>query len=311
MADRLRGRDFISIHDYSSEELQLIFDLTRTLKAEERIGIRKPILKDKNLAMIFQKSSTRTRVSFEIGMNQMGGKALFLSNNDIQLNRGETVADTAKVLSRYVDGIMARVFDHQDILDLAEHSAVPVINGLSDFLHPCQAVADFYTMLEKRDQLKGLHLVYIGDSNNVSNSLMMAAAKTGVHITICSPRGHQPSEKIMKWFEEDSKYSGSTFYITSDPQEAVRKADFIYTDVWASMGQEKEAEERKKLFTPYQLNGNLMSKAPPHALVLHCLPAHRGEEITDEVIDSHQSVVFDEAENRLHVQKAIMALLMI
>ncbi len=310
MAESLRGRHFVSIHDYSSEEIQLIFDLTRTLKAEERIGIRKPILKDKNLAMIFQKSSTRTRVSFEIGMNQMGGKALFLSNNDIQLNRGETIADTARVLSRYVDGIMARVFDHQDILDLAEHSTVPVINGLSDFLHPCQAVADFYTMLEKRDQLKGLHLVYIGDSNNVSNSLMMAAAKTGVHITICSPGGHQPCEKIMKWFEDDSRSTGSTFYITSDPTEAVKRADFIYTDVWASMGQEKEAEERKNLFAPYQLNKDLMSKAPPHALVLHCLPAHRGEEITDEVIDSHQSIVFDEAENRLHVQKAIMALLM-
>ncbi len=310
MAESLRGRHFVSIHDYSSEEIQLIFDLMRTLKAEERIGIRKPILKDKNLAMIFQKSSTRTRVSFEIGMNQMGGKALFLSNNDIQLNRGETIADTARVLSRYVDGIMARVFDHQDILDLAEHSTVPVINGLSDFLHPCQAVADFYTMLEKRDQLKGLHLVYIGDSNNVSNSLMMAAAKTGVHITICSPGGHQPCEKIMKWFEDDSRSTGSTFYITSDPTEAVKRADFIYTDVWASMGQEKEAEERKNLFAPYQLNKDLMSKAPPHALVLHCLPAHRGEEITDEVIDSHQSIVFDEAENRLHVQKAIMALLM-
>ncbi len=310
MSMSLKGRDFVSIHDYSTEELQLIFDTTKILKIEERMGIRRPILKDKNLAMIFQKSSTRTRVSFEIGMNQMGGKALFLSNNDIQLNRGETIADTARVLCRYVDGIMARVFSHQDIVDLAKYSSVPVINGLSDFLHPCQAVADFYTMYEKRGFLKGLRLVYIGDSNNVSNSLMLASAKTGVHMTICSPRGHEPSNTISEWYQNDAKASGSTFHLTSDPVEAVKEADFIYTDVWASMGQEKEAEERKAIFTPYQVNAALMSKAPSHALVLHCLPAHRGEEITDEVVDSDQSVVFDEAENRLHAQKAIMALLM-
>ena len=235
MSGSLKGRDFVSIHDYTSEEIQLIFDVTRILKAEERMGIRKPILKDKNLAMIFQKSSTRTRVSFEIGMNQMGGKALFLSSNDIQLNRGETIADTASVLSRYVDGIMARVFEHQNILDLAKFSNVPVINGLSDFLHPCQAMADFYTMLEKRGFLKGLHLVYIGDSNNVSNSLMMAAAKTGVNLTICSPGGHEPSQQIMDWYHMDSIDTGSSFTLKSDPIESVRTADFIYTDVWASM----------------------------------------------------------------------------
>ena len=240
----------------------------------------------------------------------MGGKALFLSNNDIQLNRGETIGDTASVLCRYVDGIMARVFKHQDILDLAKYSSVPVINGLSDFLHPCQAVADFYTMYEKRGFLKGLRLVYIGDSNNVSNSLMMASAKTGVHMTICSPRGYEPNVDIMNWYNQDAPATGSTFKLTSDPVEAVRDADFIYTDVWASMGQEKEAEERKAIFAPYQVNAQLMSKAPKQAMVLHCLPAHRGEEITDEVVDSVQSVVFDEAENRLHAQKAIMALLM-
>lgn len=310
MSKSLKGRDFVSIHDFSCEEIQLIFDTTKILKIEERMGIRRHILKDKNLAMIFQKSSTRTRVSFEIGMNQMGGNALFLSNNDIQLNRGETIGDTASVLCRYVDGIMARVFKHQDILDLAKYSSVPVINGLSDFLHPCQAVADFYTMYEKRGFLKGLRLVYIGDSNNVSNSLMMASAKTGVHMTICSPRGYEPNKEIMAWYNQDAPVTGSTFKLTSDPVEAVRDADYIYTDVWASMGQEKEAEERKKIFAPYQVNSQLMSKAPNHAMVLHCLPAHRGEEITDEVVDSVQSVVFDEAENRLHAQKAIMALLM-
>lgn len=310
MSKSLKGRDFVSIHDFSCEEIQLIFDTTKILKIEERMGIRRHILKDKNLAMIFQKSSTRTRVSFEIGMNQMGGNALFLSNNDIQLNRGETIGDTASVLCRYVDGIMARVFKHQDILDLAKYSSVPVINGLSDFLHPCQAVADFYTMYEKRGFLKGLRLVYIGDSNNVSNSLMMASAKTGVHMTICSPRGYEPNKEIMAWYNQDAPSTGSTFHFTSDPIEAVKNADYIYTDVWASMGQEAEVEKRKAIFKPYQINSELISKAPSHCLVLHCLPAHRGDEITDEIMDGPHSVVFDEAENRLHAQKAIMALLM-
>lgn len=310
MPEKLKGKDFISIHDLSVEEVQFVFDTTKLLKIEERMGIRRHILKDKNLGMIFQKSSTRTRVSFEIGMNQMGGKAIFLSSNDIQLNRGETVADTARVLSRYLDGIMARVFGHDIILELAKYSSIPVINGLSDFLHPCQAMADFYTMYEKSGKLQGLHLVYVGDSNNVSNSLMMAAAKTGVHITICSPQGFTPTETIMNWYRQDAPSTGSTFQFTSDPIEAVKHADYIYTDVWASMGQEAEAEKRKAIFKPYQINSELLSKAPSHCLVLHCLPAHRGDEITDEVMDGLHSIVFDEAENRLHAQKAIMALLM-
>jgi len=310
MPERLKGKDFISIHDLTSEEVRFVFDTTRMLKVEERMGIRRPILQDKTLGMIFQKSSTRTRVSFEIGMNQMGGKAIFLSSNDIQLNRGETVADTARVLSRYLDGIMARVFGHDIILELAKYSSVPVINGLSDFLHPCQAMADFYTMLEKCGNLQGIRLVYVGDSNNVSNSLMMAAAKTGVHITICSPQGFTPSDIIMKWYNEDAPSTGSTFHFTPDPTEAVKNADFIYTDVWASMGQEAETEKRRQIFKPYQINQALLQKAPSHCLVLHCLPAHRGDEITDEIMDGPHSIVFDEAENRLHAQKAIMALLM-
>ncbi|MDD4663122.1 MAG: ornithine carbamoyltransferase [Caldisericia bacterium] len=310
MPEKLKGKNFISIHDLTAEEVQFVFDTTKLLKIEERMGIRRPILKDKTLGMIFQKSSTRTRVSFEIGMNQMGGKAIFLSSNDIQLNRGETVADTARVLSRYLDGIMARVFGHDTILDLAKYSSVPVINGLSDFLHPCQAIADFYTMLEKNGKLQGLRLVYVGDSNNVSNSLMMAAAKTGVHITICSPQGFAPSDIIMNWYNQDAPSTGSTFHFTPDPIEAVKDADFIYTDVWASMGQEAETEKRRQIFKPYQINNTLLQNAPSHCLVLHCLPAHRGDEITDEVMDGHHSIVFDEAENRLHAQKAIMALLM-
>lgn len=310
MALRMTGKHFITIHDFTPEEIQFVFDTTKLLKVEERMGIRRPILKDKTLGMIFQKSSTRTRVSFEIGMNQMGGKAIFLSSNDIQLNRGETIADTARVLSRYVDGIMARVFGHDLIIDLAKYSSVPVINGLSDFLHPCQAMADFYTMLEKAGKLAGIKLVYIGDSNNVSNSLMMASAKTGVHMTICSPSGYEPKPEIMKWYKEDSIETGSTFKFTQDPTEAVKDADFIYTDVWASMGQEEETEKRRLIFKNYQVNGELLKKAPRHALVLHCLPAHRGDEITDEVMDGAQAIVFDEAENRLHAQKAIMALTM-
>ncbi len=305
-----QGKNFVSIHDYSVEDVQRIFDLTKMLKLEEQTNQRKPVLENKNLGMIFEKSSTRTRVSFEIGMNQMGGKAIFLSSKDIQLGRGETIPDTARVLSRYLDGIMARVFSHDTILQLAEYSTCPVINGLSDFLHPCQAVADFFTMYEKRGFLKGLHLTYIGDSNNVSNSLMMAAAKTGVDITICSPQNFTPSKQIMEWWEEDSPLTGASLEIISDPVQAVAKADFIYTDVWASMGQEQEAEERKRIFTPYQVNDELLSKAPKEALVLHCLPAHRGDEITDSVMDGPKAAVFDEAENRLHAQKAIMALLM-
>lgn len=307
---RMTGRHFITIHDFTPEEVNFVFDTAKILKVEERMGIRRPVLANKTLGMIFQKSSTRTRVSFEIGMNQMGGKAIFLSSNDIQLNRGETIADTARVLSRYLDGIMARVFGHDLILDLAKYSSVPVINGLSDFLHPCQAMADFYTMLEKSGHLKGLHLVYVGDSNNVSNSLMLAAAKTGVHITVCSPSGYEPKKEIMDWYNSDSKETGSTFKFTQDPIDAVKDADYIYTDVWASMGQEAETEKRRQIFKNYQINNTLLSKAPKHALVLHCLPAHRGDEITDEVMDGPQAAVFDEAENRLHVQKAIMALTM-
>ena len=301
-----QGRNFVSIHDYTVEDMQRIFDLCKMLKLEEQTNQRKPILKDKNLGMIFEKSSTRTRVSFEIGMNQMGGKALFLSSNDIHLGRGETIADTARVLSRYLDGIMARVFSHDTILQLAENATCPVINGLSDFLHPCQAVADFFTMFEKRGFLKGLNLTYIGDSNNVSNSLMMAAAKTGVNITISSPSGYTPNEKIMKWWKEDAPLTGAVLNIVPDPVKSVEKADFIYTDVWASMGQEDEKEQRIKDFKGFMVDGLMMCLAQKDAKFLHCLPAYRGQEVSEELLESHADIVFSEAENRLHAQKGLM-----
>jgi len=310
MAVDLKGRNLISIHDYSLEEINLIFETAKLLKTEAKMGIYRPILKNKTLAMIFQKPSTRTRVSFEIGMNQLGGKGLYLSSTELQLNRGETIGDTAKVLSRYVDGIMARVFSHSDIEGLANYGSVPVINGLSDFLHPCQALADFYTILEKKGYLKGINVTYLGDMNNVSNSLINASSKTGANITICCPSILKLNENILKWFEEDSKESGSTLKVSQDPKESVMNADIIYTDVWTSMGSEEEHDARVRLFSDYQVNSKLMSYAPSSALVMHCLPAHRGEEITDEVVDSKQSIVFDEAENRLHVQKAILSLLL-
>ena len=310
MAIDMKGKDLISIHDLSREEVEQVLDTSHILKMKHKLGEIYHPLKGKTLGMIFQKSSTRTRVSFEVGMWQLGGYALFLSANDLQLNRGETIADTARNLSRYLDGIMIRTFSHQDVIELAEHSSVPVINGLTDLLHPCQVLADLFSIMEKKNRLDGLKLAYIGDGNNMAHSLMFGGAKTGMHVVICSPSGFEPDPEITRLSRLDAAKSGATITIKDDPVEAVQNADIIYTDVWTSMGMEDEYEQRLKSFKRYQLNSDLLEKAQEDVLVMHCLPAHRGEEITDDVIDGPRSIVFDQAENRLHVQKAIMALVM-
>jgi len=303
----LAGKSLIAIHDLFLSEMDLIFDTTAKLKAA---GRPLDVLKGKTLAMIFEKSSTRTRVSFEVGMYQLGGAALFLNTDDLQLGRGETIADTARVLSRYVDGIMARTFAHQTVVDLAENATVPVINGLTDLLHPCQALADLFTIMEKKGKLAGRKLAFVGDGNNVAHSLMIACAKMGMHFTLGCPKGYEPNPAVVAQAREDAAETGSEIQILHDPVAAVADADAIYADVWTSMGQEAEKEERLAKFAPYQINGDLVSHAKADHLVMHCLPAHRGEEITDDVLDGPNSVVLDEAENRLHVQKAIMALTM-
>lgn len=310
MAVDMKGKDLISINDLTREEVNQILETTHILKMKQLLGEIYHPLKGKTLGMIFQKSSTRTRVSFEVGMWQLGGYALFLSANDLQLNRGETIADTARNLSRYLDGIMIRTFSHQDVVDLAEYSSVPVINGLTDLLHPCQVLSDLFSIKEKKQNLEGLKLAYIGDGNNMAHSIMFGGAKMGMHVVICSPSGFEPDPEITRLSRLDATKTGASINILDNPVEAVRTADVIYTDVWASMGQESEHEERLKSFSEYQVNGTLLENAKEDVLVMHCLPAHRGEEITDEVIDGPRSIVFDQAENRLHVQKAIMALVM-
>jgi ornithine carbamoyltransferase len=305
----MKQKHLLSLKDYSRADIEEIFNLAREMKSRPR-DYRKA-LDGKTLAMIFQKPSTRTRVSFEVGMYQLGGHALFLGADAIQLNRGETVPDTARVLSRFVDGIMARVFAHQDIMDLARHATVPVINGLSDLLHPCQALAAYFTLLERRGTLDGLKVAYVGDGNNVCHELMFGAVKLGMAMSVASPAGYEPKELIVKSAAREAQKSKSPLpEVMSDPREAVKGADVIYTDVWTSMGQEAESEARAQAFQGYVVDPALMSHAKPDAVFMHCLPAHRGEEVAAEVMDGPQSVVFDEAENRLHVQKALMVLLM-
>jgi len=310
MAVRLKGRSLDSLLHLTREELEHILKMSKLLKDQLLRGEEHSLLKGKTLAMIFEKPSTRTRVSFEVGMWQLGGYALYLSASDLQLGRGETIADTARVLSRYVSGIMARVFAHQTILDLIKYSRVPVINGLSDFTHPCQGLADLFTIYEKKGLLSGLKLAYVGDGNNVAHSLLYGCSKVGMTITLACPRGHEPSPKVVSEAKEEGRRSGCKVNVTNDPREAVRGADIIYTDVWASMGKEKEHEQRVKIFKSFQVNGRLVKEAKKDYLFMHCLPAHRGEEVTEEVADSKNSVIFDQAENRLHTQKALMALIM-
>jgi ornithine carbamoyltransferase len=303
-----KGRDFISLHDFSQEEIKYILEVAKSLKDDNKAGRPHPVLQGKTLGMIFTKSSTRTRVSFEVGMYQLGGHALFLSGRDIQLGRGETIADTARVLSRMVDGIMIRTYSHQEVLELAEFSTIPIINGLTDLLHPCQVLADLMTIEEHKGRLAGLKLAYIGDGNNMAHSLMFGGAKMGLQVVIASPPGYKPDDSIVALAQADAEENGGSVSVIDDPIEAAKGADVLYTDVWASMGQEAEIQERMVAFEGYQINSNVMSIADRSAIVLHCLPAHRGEEITDDVIEGVHSVVFDEAENRLHAQKAIMAL---
>jgi ornithine carbamoyltransferase len=310
MAVHMKGKSLASLDHLTREEIEQILKTSELLKLQLIRGQEHPVLKGKTLAMIFEKPSTRTRVSFEVGMWQLGGYALYLSSGDLQLGRGETIADTARTLSRYVNGIMARVFSHQTILDLIHHSKVPVINGLSDFSHPCQGLADLFTVYEKKGRLDGLKLAYVGDGNNVAHSLIDGCSKVGMNIVLACPKGYEPDSKVVAQGKKEARKNGSEVRVTDDPKEAVKGADIIYTDVWASMGKEKEHAERVRILKPYQVNSKLVKGAKEDYIFMHCLPAHRGEEVTDEVADSKNSVVFDQAENRLHTQKALMALVM-
>jgi len=300
-------KDFISIADYTREELEEILALTKELKEKTKRGEEHHLCKGKTMSMIFAKPSARTRISFETGMYQLGGYALYLSPNDIGIGKREAVKDIARVISRYNDIIMARLFDHAHMLELAEYASVPVINGLTDYNHPCQIMADIYTILEKKGNLENLKITYIGDGNNVANSWVNLASKLPMHLVICSPSGYEPDAETLTR-AHDAEIS--KIEILHDPEVAVKDADVIYTDVWASMGQEDEAEQRRKVFMPFQVNSKLISHAHDDVMVMHCLPAHRGEEITDDVLDGPHSIVFDEAENRMHVQKAIIVKLL-
>lgn len=294
--------DLISINDLTKKEIEEIFKLTDSLKKNKFSSV----LSGKTLALVFQKPSNRTRVSFEVGMYQLGGNSIYLSPDEISLGVRESIKDVAKTLSRYIDAIVLRTFEHKNILEMAEYSDKPVINGLSDFSHPCQALADIYTVKEKLNNLKGLTLAYVGDGNNVCNSLIYACSKLGLHITIAAPKGYEPDKKVLEEANCIAKKEGSTIRLFNKAAEAVKNADVIYTDVWTSMGQEKEAKERKRLFNDFQINKKLIGLAKKDCLIMHCLPAHRGQEITDEVIDGPNSVVFDQAENRMHAQKAVL-----
>ena len=298
-------KHLLKMLDLTPIEIKEILNLADQLKYENKHGIKHHRLEGQSLGMIFQKASTRTRVSFEVGMYQLGGQALFLSNRDLQIGRGEPVQDTARVLSRYLDGIMIRTFAQQEVEDLAQYGSIPIINGLTDFCHPCQVLADLLTIREYKGRLNGLKLCYIGDGNNMANSLIVGGLKTDMKVSVATPADHQPDGQVLDF----AKGYGENFELTDDILKAAEGADVLLTDVWASMGQEEEAEERKKIFAGYQINEKLLERANPGALVLHCLPAHRGEEITNEVFEAHPEI-FDEAENRLHAQKAVMVKLM-
>lgn len=303
-------QDFLAIADHSSEDLQALLDRAVALKAEWQAGGNAPILKGKVLALVFQKPSLRTRVSFDMAMRHLGGDALYLSPAEIGLGKRESIADVARVLSGYVQGIMARVFDHEHVVELAKWASIPVINGLSDYNHPCQAMADALTIQEEFGNLKGVNVTYVGDGNNVAVSLMHVCAKLGANFTIANPEGYDMPAEAIKEAKAFAAQSGSTLTFLRDPHEAVKGAQVIYTDTWTSMGQEEEAARREKVFPPYQVNAALVAEATPEVIVMHCLPAHRGQEITDEVADGPHSRLFPQAHNRLHAQKAIVAQLL-
>lgn len=310
MAVNMKGKDLISIADLTLEEIYEIFDVAKTLKQKLYTGELHKVLEGKTLGMIFTKRSTRTRVSFETGIYQLGGIGMYFGPNDLQIGTSESISDTAKVLSRYLNGIMIRTFAHTDVTELAKYASIPVINGLTDLLHPCQVLTDLFTVLEKKRKLEGLKLAYIGDGNNMAHSLLNGCSKVGMNISIASPSGYKPDKEIVENAKLFAKYMGSKVEILDDPVQAVKNADVVYTDVWASMGQEAEAADRKMKFAKFQVNPKLVKNAKDDYLFMHCLPAHRGDEVVDEVADSPNSIIFDEAENRLHVQKAIMVLVM-
>ena len=304
------GRDFLSLLDYTTEDLQYFLEVADYLKAEHKAGRPTPYLQGKTMGLIFEKSSTRTRVSFEAGIYYLGGQGLFLSSNDLQIGRGEPIKDTARVLSRFLNGLMIRTFSHDIVLELAQYADIPVINGLTDLLHPCQVLADLQTIREHKGKLAGLKLAFIGDGNNMAHSLMNGGARMGMHVAVACPDGYQPDAAVLAQARAVAKESGGSVAVLADPMAAAAGADVIYTDVWASMGQEAEKAEREKIFGGvYQVNDELMAAANPGAMVLHCLPAHRGEEITEAVFEAHPEI-FDEAENRLYAQMAVMALLL-
>lgn len=304
------GRDFLSLLDYTTGDLQYFLEVADYLKAEHKAGRPTPYLQGKTMGLIFEKSSTRTRVSFEAGIYYLGGQGLFLSSNDLQIGRGEPIKDTARVLSRFLNGLMIRTFSHDIVLELAQYADIPVINGLTDLLHPCQVLADLQTIREHKGKLAGLKLAFIGDGNNMAHSLMNGGARMGMHVAVACPDGYQPDAAVLAQAQAAAKESGGSVAVLADPMAAAAGADVIYTDVWASMGQEAEKAEREKIFGGvYQVNDELMAVANPGAMVLHCLPAHRGEEITEAVFEAHPEI-FDEAENRLYAQMAVMALLL-
>ncbi|MBR2877838.1 MAG: ornithine carbamoyltransferase [Clostridia bacterium] len=303
-------KDLLSLNDYSEKEILDILELAHKLKKETKEGKEHHILKGKTLGMIFSKSSTRTRVSFEVGMYQLGGYPLFLSSNDIQLGRGECIEDTARVLSRYLDGIMIRTYDQAEVEMLAKYADIPIINGLTDLLHPCQVLADLMTIQEKKGGLKGLKMCYIGDGNNMANTLLHGCAKVGMDISVATPAGYECDAEMVAQAMEAAKISGAKIEITTDPQKAIANADAVYSDTWVSMGQEEEKQKRINDFAGFTVDDELMSYAKSDAIFLHCLPAYRGYEVTNEVIEGPHSVIFDEAENRLHAQKAVMVTLM-
>lgn len=306
----LLTKDLLDVAAVSRAEVESLLTLAAELKEKQHRGIAHPLLEGKTLGLLFQKPSTRTRVSFEAGMNQLGGHALVLPMADIQLSRGESVADTARVLSRYLDGIVIRTYDHATVEEWAREATMPVINGLTDLSHPCQALSDVLTIQEKKGRLKGIKIAYVGDGNNVANSLIEAAAKMGMTIALGCPSGYQPDQHVVDVARIEAARTGAVIEVGHDPHVAVKEADVIYADVWISMGREREQARRLKVLAPYQVNSRLVGRAKPDAIVMHCLPAHRGEEITAEVLDGPQSVIIDQAENRLHMQKAILTKLL-
>jgi ornithine carbamoyltransferase len=307
----LKGKDLLTLLDYTSEEVKALIQLASQLKTITKAGKCPRLLEGKTLGMIFEKSSTRTRVSFEVGMQQLGGYGMFMNARDMQIGRGEPISDTGKVLSGYLDGIMIRANSHEMVEELAEHACIPVINGLTDMDHPCQALADLETIAENRGELKGLKIAYVGDGNNVAHALVVAAAHVGMHITVATPEGYECDEDIIEKAQEIGAHNGSIVYITNDPVEAVKNADVVYADVWTSMGQEEETEQRLKDFEGYQINDALVAHAKPNYMFLHCLPAHREEEVATSVIDGPNSYIYEQAENRLHAQKAVLVSLLV